>query len=59
MSKPEPSIFDDVDAEAEAAADARAQADVEAGRIISHGAVSRWLASWGTPNLLPRPKCGD
>jgi predicted transcriptional regulator len=59
MAKPEPSLFDDVDLDAEAAADARAEADLAAGRVVSHEAVSRWLESWGTPNPLPRPKCGE
>lgn len=43
----------------EIAADERAQADIKAGRVISHEAVTRWLKSWGTPNPLPRPKCGE
>jgi len=33
-------------------------ADAEAGRVISHGEVARWLDSWGTENELPPPKCG-
>jgi predicted transcriptional regulator len=57
--KPEPSIFDTTDPEADAAADARAEADIEAGRVISHEAMTRWLQSWGTANELPRPKCGE
>ena len=59
MSKPEPSIFDEIDVEAEAAADAEALADLEAGRVISHEAMVRWLASWGTPDELPPPAVGD
>ena len=55
----EPDLFDTVDEEAEAASDARAEADIAAGRVVSHEAVSRWLMSWGTPNELPRPKCGE
>jgi predicted transcriptional regulator len=57
--KPEPSMFDAVDPPAEAAADARAEADVEAGRLVSHEAMTRWLQSWGTPDELPRPQCGE
>ena len=57
--KLEPSIFDEVDQEAESAADARAEADAASGRVVSHEAVSRWLQSWGTANPLPRPKCGE
>ena len=59
MASPEPSIFDEIDEAAEAAADARAEADIAAGRVVSHEAVSRWLSSWGTANPLPRPKCGE
>ncbi len=61
MSNPElePSLFDEIDEEAERLADERAEADVAAGRVISHEAVKRWLLSWGTPNRLPRPKCGE
>lgn len=59
MASPDPSIFDEIDEAAEAAADARAEADIAAGRVVSHEAVSRWLLSWGTANPLPRPKCGE
>lgn len=59
MGKIEPSLFDEVDEAAEAAADARGEADIAAGRVVSHEAVSRWLDSWGTANPLPRPKCGE
>lgn len=46
-------IFEQRDEQAEA--DARAEADVQAGRVISHDAVRRWLS------LLdpPRPRVGD
>jgi RHH-type transcriptional regulator, rel operon repressor / antitoxin RelB len=33
-------------------------ADAEAGRVVSHEEVTRWLDSWGTENELPPPKCG-
>jgi predicted transcriptional regulator len=55
----EKGLFDSPDAEAEAKSEARAEADVAAGRLISHGAVRRWLASWGTHKPLPRPRVGD
>jgi predicted transcriptional regulator len=55
----EKSLFDKDDPQAEAAADARADTDVAAGRLISHGAVKRWIASWGTDKPLPRPHVGD
>jgi len=44
---------------AEAAADERAERDVREGRMISHSAVKRWIASWGTAELLPRPRASD
>jgi predicted transcriptional regulator len=53
------SLFDREDARAEAEADARAEADVQAGRVIGHGAVKRWLASWGKAKPRPRPRAGD
>ncbi len=55
----EKSIFDESDHATEAAADARAEADVHAGRLISHEAVKRRVASWGTENPLPRPESGE
>ena len=55
----ERSLFDRSDAAAEAAAEARAEADAAEGRTISHGAVRRWLASWGSGARLPRPRVGD
>ena len=51
-----PSLFDEIDDDAEAAADARAEADVAAGRTISHETVSRWLASWANDASTPPPK---
>jgi len=57
--KPEPSIFDEIDQAAEDAADAEGLADIEAGRVISHDAMKRWLLSWGTPDELPPPAVGD
>jgi predicted transcriptional regulator len=57
--KPERTLFDTNDPAAEAEADARAEADVRAGRTISHGAVRRWLASWGSGKPHARPRVGD
>jgi predicted transcriptional regulator len=57
--KPEPAIFDDVDEASDAAAIAEGLADIDAGRVISHDAMKRWLLSWGTPHELPTPKIGD
>lgn len=59
MANPEPSLFDDADHAAEAAADARAEADIKAGRIISHKAMKAWLLSWGTPEETPPPPVGS
>lgn len=42
-----------------AAAVAEAEADFAAGRVISHEAVMRWVKSWGTPDELPPPECGE
>ena len=44
---------------AEAAADARAEDDVRNDRLISHGAMTRWLKSWGTGKRTARPNAGD
>lgn len=55
--KSEKSLFDSP--EAEAKSEARAEADVRAGRVISHEAVRRWLSSWGSAKRLPRPRVGD
>ena len=55
--KHEPSLFDDP--EAAAAADARAEADLREGRSISHGAMVRWLTSWGSGTRLPKLVAGD
>ena len=45
--------------EAEARSEARAEEDIRDGRVISHGAVRRWLKSWGSDKRLPRPRVGD
>ena len=55
----EKALFETSDPAAEAEADARADADVRNGRLIGHGAVRRWLSSWGTSEALPRPRVGD
>ena len=65
MTKPgpgfeeQPSVFDVADDEADERATLEGLADLDAGRVISHEAVARWLRSWGTDNELPPPKCGD
>lgn len=55
----EPVVFDAEDEAALEAATLRGLADFEAGRVISHEAIKRWLLSWGTDNPLPPPKCGE
>ena len=55
----EPGIFDIADDAADEAATLRGEADIAAGRFVSHEAVVKWLKSWGTDNPLPRPKCGE
>lgn len=57
--KAKPPLFEATDPEAEAAADARADADVRAGRLISHEAVRHWLGLWGSAKPAPRPRPGD
>ena len=57
----EPPVFE-AEAEDEAeleAATLRGLADIEAGRVVSHEAVKRWLLSLSTDNPLPRPKWGE
>ena len=46
MSKTK-SVFDGIDEEAEARAIAEAEADIDAGRIVPHEEVVKWLRSWG------------
>lgn len=55
----EQGLFDKVDTAAEAEADARAEADVAAGRLISHEAVRRWLLARAEGRSVPRPRVGD
>ena len=57
--EPKKTVFESLDLAAEAAADARAEADVVAGRLISHEAVKTWVSSWGSERPLPRPNIGD
>lgn len=59
LMKTEEALFRTSDAAAEAEADARAEADVAAGRVISHEAVRTWLTSLATENPLPRPRIGE
>ena len=55
MAKPEPSIFDEADEEAERLSEAAADADAAAGRVVPHERVSEWLKTVGTPDQQPTP----
>lgn len=55
MARPDPSIFSDHDAEADARSLADAEADIAAGRVVSHKDVVEWLKTWGTPQEGPPP----
>ena len=59
MNKPIPdgSVFEPADDAAEEKA--LAEAEIAAGKFISHEAIRHWLLSWGMPNELPPPKCGE
>jgi len=52
-------LFDKPDPKSEARAVAEAEAAIAKGRVISHQAIRKWLRSWGKPNELPPPKCGE
>jgi len=58
MANTETSIFDEIDEVAEERALEEAEAAYAAGRVISHEAMMRWLASWGGPEELPPPPVG-
>ena len=53
--KPEPSIFGQPDAHADEQAMREGEADADAGRVVPHEAVGKWLLSWGTPDESPMP----
>ena len=55
----EAGVFDIADDEADELAALEGEAQLDAGQYVSHEAVVRWLRSWGTPNKLPPPKCGE
>jgi predicted transcriptional regulator len=55
MAKPEPSIFETPDPDAEERSLLEGEADVAAGRVIPHEEVAKWLATWGTPEEGPPP----
>ncbi len=59
MSLPQPSLFDQVDLDAEASALAEAEAAVTSGQLIGHQAMRDWLLSWGQADELPPPSVGQ
>ncbi len=59
MAEETESLFDQVDEAAEAEALAEAEADIAAGRTISHERVVEWVRSWGTDHELPPPECDE
>jgi predicted transcriptional regulator len=56
MAKAEPSLFDEADDAADDAAAREGKADADAGRVVPHEEVAKWLATWGTPEEQPAPK---
>lgn len=58
MDKPEKPadapILDVIDDEDELAMQ-EGEADIAAGRVISHEEVAEWLKTWGTPDEKPAP----
>ena len=56
MAEPEPSLFDEIDEQAEAHAEAEADADVAEGRLIPNAKIVSWLRTWGTSREKPAPK---
>ncbi len=59
MAKTESTVLDGVDPGTEERALAEAETAIAKGRVISHQAMKKWLRSWGKPNELPPPKCGE
>jgi predicted transcriptional regulator len=43
-------------ADEEEAALLQAEADADAGRVVPHSEVAKWLKTWGTPEEGPPPK---
>ena len=52
-------LFKETDEDQDERLVAEADADIAAGRVISNEAVLRWIKSWGTPDELPPPQCGE
>ncbi len=56
MERAEPSLFDEPDLDADELAALEGEADADAGRVVAHEDVAKWLATWGTPDAGPPPK---
>jgi hypothetical protein len=69
MSHPKPPCTEEGAARVEAKADApvalsaeegaallEAEADADAGRVVPHSEVAKWLKTWGTPDEKPMPE---
>ncbi|OWJ63988.1 CopG family transcriptional regulator [Inquilinus limosus] len=48
---------DDPELAAKRAAIREGIASADAGRLVPHEEVRRWLLSWGTGKRLPKPEC--
>jgi predicted transcriptional regulator len=59
MAENQISVLDRPDVAAEERAWGEGEADIAAGRVISHEAMRRWLLSWGKRPELPPPECGE
>ncbi len=58
MRKPTPiQLPDDPETAAKRAAIREGIASADAGRLVPHEEVRRWLLSWGTGKRLPKPEC--
>ena len=55
MAKPDPSIFEAPDLEADERAALAGEADADAGRVVPHEEVAAWLDTWGKPGGKPPP----
>ncbi len=49
-------VFDAFDDDGLEEALRKGEEDIAAGRVVSHAEVSKWLATWGTPEFGPPPK---
>jgi predicted transcriptional regulator len=56
MAKPEPSLFDQQDAAADERAMLEGEADADAGRVVLHEDVAKWLSTWGGHEEQPAPR---